>query len=457
MSTGTLSFPDGFLWGAATASYQIEGATQEDGRGLSIWDTFSHTPGKTYHGHTGDIAADHYHRWQQDLDLMAELGLQTYRFSVAWPRVLPEGTGRVNQAGLDFYDRLVDGLLERNIQPFITLYHWDLPQALQERGGWPQRATVDAFADYARLIGARLGDRVQHWITHNEPMVVSLIGHFLGLHAPGIQDPAQAFTTGFHLLLSHGYAVRALREVLDSSARIGITLNLSPVHPASDSEEDRQAAARFDLVINRLFLDPLFKGSYPPEFQGLFGPLFPQVSDQDLQTITEPIDFLGINYYTREVITYDPQGLGVQAKQVHPRGREYSQMWEIYPQGLYEILLHVRQEYLQGDHKNLPVYITENGICVPDGVDFDGRVRDTRRINYLHQHLSQLRRAIQDGVPLKGYFVWSLLDNFEWSFGYKMRFGLTYVDYDNQQRILKDSARWYAEVIKRNGLGAAPV
>jgi beta-glucosidase len=447
MATRVLRFPEGFLWGAATSAYQIEGAWNEDGRGLSIWDTFSHLPGKTYHGHTGDVASDHYHRWAEDVALMAALGLKAYRFSVAWPRILPEGVGRINPAGLGFYDRLVDALIERGIEPVVTLYHWDLPQALQDRGGWPARDTAYHFAEYARVVADRLGDRVTFWITHNEPFVTAVAGYLRGEHAPGIQDPLAAFRAGHHLLLSHGLAAQAIRASVRRPPSVGIALNLSPVHPASEAALDHAAARRMDGFLNRLFLDPLFLGRYPDDLRRLAGPLFPHLEPDDLSTIAQPLDFLGANYYTRLVVRHDPAVPPLQASQVQPEGSEYSQMWEIYPRGIYELLVR-----LWTDYRPAALWVTENGVCVPDGVDADGRVRDARRIAFLRDHIAQVHHAIQEGVPVRGYFVWSLLDNFEWAYGYRMRFGLIYVDYDTQARTVKDSGWWYARVVRENGL-----
>ncbi|MEW6716983.1 MAG: GH1 family beta-glucosidase [Chloroflexota bacterium] len=444
-------FPKNFFWGTATSSYQIEGAWDQDGRGLSIWDTFCRQAGTIEDGSSGEVAADHYHRWQEDINLMSELGLNAYRFSIAWPRILPEGTGKVNTPGLDFYDRLVDALLERNIQPFPTLYHWDLPQTLQDRGGWPNRDTAQAFGEYACILGERLGDRVNYWITHNEPMVMALAGHFLGEHAPGVRDPVAAFATAVNLLISHGYAVQALRDTSQAEAKIGITLNLAPVHPASDSEEDLRSAERFDMVINRLFLDPVLRGSYPVELTKPLESVFPKVTTEDLKLISTHIDFLGVNYYTRNVVRHDPDFPFVQAEQIHPQGNEYSQMWEIYPPGIYELLTHVWDKYGKDNYPGLRLFITENGICVPDGIDFDGRVRDERRIRYLRDHLKYTKQAMDEDVPVDGYFVWSLLDNFEWAHGYQMRFGLVYVDFKTQKRTIKDSGRWFARVVKENG------
>ena len=442
-----LQFPSGFMWGAATAAYQIEGAWNEDGKGLSIWDTFSHQPGKIKRGDTGDVAADHYHRWEEDVRLMADLGLKAYRFSISWPRVVPEGTGAVNPAGLDFYDRLVDALLANGIEPFITLYHWDLPQALHERGGWPNRDVARYFAEYARVVAERLSDRVTYWITHNEPLVTAIAGYLAGEFAPGIQDPAAAFQTTHHLLLSHGYATEALRAVARRPLQVGITLNLSPVHPASDSEQDHLAATRFDGILNRMFLDPVFRGQYPEDVRALLGPTFPPTQPDDMGHVAVPLDFLGVNYYTRSVARYDPNSPIIEATEVQPEGSEYSQMWEIYPPGMYEILARVWHDY-----RPASIYVTENGIPVPDGLDLDRRVRDGRRIGYLRDHVAQIHRAIAGGVPMRGYFVWSLIDNFEWALGYSMRFGLAYVDYETQKRTVKDSGRWYAGVIGENGV-----
>ena len=442
-----LRFPEGFIWGAAASAYQIEGAWNEDGKGPSIWDTFCRIPGKIRNGDTGDVAADHYHRWEEDVNIMAELGLKAYRFSISWPRIFPEGVGEVNRKGLDFYSRLVDKLLAHGIEPFVTLYHWDLPQALQDRGGWPSRDTAYAFAHYAETVAGELGDRVSFWITHNEPFVAALIGHFTGEHAPGIQDPSAAFSAAHHLLLSHGLAAQAIRAAASRKPEVGIVLNLHPVHPASPSEEDQLAARRFDGIINRMFLDPIFRGKYPEDIVELLGFLLPEIRPGDMETISVPIDFIGINYYTRSVARFDPEFPLIQASQIHPEGNEYSQMWEIYPPGIYEIVTRVWKEYDPNS-----IFLTENGVPVPDGVDFDGRVRDERRIRYLKNHLIHLHRAISEGAPVRGYFVWSLLDNFEWAYGYSMRFGLVYVDYPTQKRIIKDSGRWYAQVIRENGL-----
>lgn len=449
-----LQFPPGFIWGVATSAYQIEGAWNEDGRGPSIWDTFSHTPGKILNNDSGDVAADHYHRWKEDFALLSELGIPAYRFSTAWPRIQPEGSGPANPKGLDFYDRLVDELLRRKIEPYVCLYHWDLPQPLQDQGGWGNRLTASRFAEYARLVARRLGDRVRYWFTHNEPWVAAFVGHFLGDHAPGKKDLGAALKALHHLLLSHGLAADALHAEIRQPIRIGITLNLNPVHPASDSPKDRQAADRVDLFMNRLVLDPLLKGTTPLQDSSLIKLLIGRVVQEgDLEKIRQ-VDLLGINYYSRAVMKHSSKIPVLNVEQVHPEGNEYSGMWEIYPPGMYEILKYVWEGYLQPlpPEQRAELLITENGVPVPDGVDFDGRVRDERRIRYLRDHLAQVHRAIEAGIPVRGYFHWSLLDNFEWALGYSQRFGLIYVDFKTQKRIIKDSGRWFARVIKENGV-----
>ena len=448
MTDNILRFPEGFVWGAATSAYQIEGGVAEGGRGPSIWDTFCRSECKVFQGHTGDVACDHYHRYAEDVELMRSLGLHAYRFSIAWPRILPEGRGEVNPEGLDFYDRLVDALLAAGIQPFATLYHWDLPQALQDAGGWASRDTVGAFCEYADAVSRRLGDRVKNWITHNEPWVVAFLGHAWGRHAPGLQDMATALQVAHHLLLSHGESVPILRENGGAGAQVGITLNLAPVHPASPAAKDVAAARRRDGYLNRWFLDPLFKGTYPEDMLALYGELAPTVRPGDMARIAAPLDFLGVNYYTRNLVRDDPESPELGSRLVTPEGAEVTEMgWEVYPQGLYELLIRLRDDY-----RPPAIYITENGAAFPDEATPDGRVFDPRRIAYLDGHLRQAHRAIREGVPLKGYFVWSLLDNFEWSHGYSKRFGLVYVFYPTQQRIVKESGYWYRRVIERNGL-----
>jgi beta-glucosidase len=441
------AFPGGFIWGSSTSAYQIEGAWDEDGRGVSIWDEFCRQPGRIRDNASGDVAANHYHRWKEDVDLMARIGLTAYRFSISWPRILPAGTGAVNGPGLDFYDRLVDALLEQGITPFPTLYHWDLPVPLHERGGWTVRDTACAFADYAAVVAHRLGDRARHWITHNEPFVMALGGYFMGQMAPGIQDPVAALRAVHNLLLSHGLAVRSLRQACSGAIEAGIALNVNPVHPATDSPDDARAARLMDGVLNRLFLDPIFRGSQPADIKELLYSIDPDLWETDLEIMAEPIDFCGVNYYTRSVVRHEPAIPLIEAAPVYPGGREYSQMWEIYPEGLYEITARIHRDY-----RPSKILITENGVCVPDGIDFDGRVRDFRRIAYLHAHIAQVKRLIDSGIPVGGYFVWSLLDNFEWTYGYDMRFGLTYINYSTGGRVLKESGLWFSRVIGAHGL-----
>ncbi|MGB9877293.1 MAG: GH1 family beta-glucosidase [bacterium] len=442
-----LVFPPQFFWGTATASYQIEGGWNEDGKGESIWDVFSHTQGKIRDGSTGDVACDHYHRWKEDVALMKEIGCNAYRFSISWPRVFPKGKGKVNPAGLSFYDRLVDALLNANITPFITLYHWDLPQALQDEGGWANRDTAYYFAEYASVVGHKLGDRVKHWITHNEPWVVAWIGYGWGEHAPGLRNEKVAIQVAHHLLLSHGLAVGILKDIIPDS-EVGITLNLSPIHPASDREEDKLAASRQDGFLNRWFLDPVFRGHYPPDILELFGANAPKVIPGDMALISRKVDFLGINYYSRGIVKFNPNALPLQVEGVAPEKAEFTEMgWEIYPPGIYEIIMRVQRDY-----KPDKLYITENGAAFADEVAPDGGVHDEKRIEYLREHFIQAHRAIQDGARLCGYFVWSLMDNFEWAHGFTKRFGIVYTDYATQKRIKKDSALWYKKVIEENGL-----
>jgi beta-glucosidase len=437
----------GFLWGAATSAYQIEGAVHADGRGESIWDRFSHTPGKTFNGQTGDVAVDHYHRWREDIALMRLLGLRAYRFSIAWPRIIPLGQGPTNESGLDWYERLVDGLLEAGITPFATLYHWDLPQALQDRGGWANRETVDAFADYAEIVVRRLGDRVGYWITHNEPWVASIVGNYFGEHAPGVRDLRTALRVAHHLLVSHGRAVTRTRAIA-SNPQVGITVNMSPSRPASASPSDVEAATRYDEFVNRWFLDPLYGRGYPEGMRRQYGDCFEAPPDADMDEIAAPCDFLGINYYSPTIVRSDGAGgfepLGPD--ELAARGFTLTEMgWPVSPHGLHEVLTTVQRDY--GPRA---VYVTENGIAVKDNV-CDGRVADVERIGYLSGHVSAMRRAIADGVPVRGYFAWSLLDNFEWAQGYSKRFGLVYVDYPSRARIIKESGLWYERLITAAG------
>ena len=459
----SLDFPEGFLWGAATASYQIEGAANEDGRGASIWDTFSHTPGKVLHGDTGDTACDHYHRFEEDLDLMAEIGLKAYRFSVAWPRIQPDGSGPANEKGLDFYRRLVDGLRQRSIEPMLTLYHWDLPQALQERGGWTSRETSERFAEYGGIVYEALSDSVAYWITLNEPWVSAWMGHAYGTHAPGMKDPSAALSATHHLLLGHALAMERMRSMGNpgDDNQLGATLNLHPALPGRDRDADREAARRVDGQANRLYLDPLFRGSYPEDVFSHYRELGADLSfvnDGDLRKISAPIDFLGVNYYFRHVVRDAPEEAhsevpfsDLQVRPIVPHAAEKTAMgWPVDPEGLTQMLVRIKEEYA-----DVPLYVTENGRAVHDYVDPEGGVDDEERISYLDAHFRAAREAMDRGADLRGYMVWSLLDNFEWAEGYSKRFGLVFVDYGTGRRVPKASARWYSEVIGRNGPGCS--
>ncbi|MBX2801542.1 MAG: beta-glucosidase [Myxococcales bacterium] len=446
-------FPRQFVFGAATSSYQIEGAASEDGRGPSIWDTYCRTPGKVQNGDTGDVACDHYHRWPEDIALMKELSLSAYRFSLAWPRWFPTGTESAPvEAGVAFYDRLVDGLLQAGITPWVTLYHWDLPQALQDRGGWADRDTAHRFVAFADAVGQRLGDRVQHFITHNEPWCAGVLGHWLGRHAPGHRDPAEALAAVHHLLLSHGLAVPVLRQHAPA-AEVGITLNLTPAYPASDSIGDALATERIDGHINRWFLDPVHGRGYPADQwahyveEGHLGKAEPTwLRPGDLDTMAAPIDFLGVNYYSRALGRGPEPGNHPRTIEPPPQSSKTDIGWEVAPQGLLDLLLRLQRDY------GTPLVITENGAAYHTGPDEDGRVRDTARIAYYASHLDACALAIEQGVDLGGYFAWSLLDNFEWAEGYSQRFGLVYVDYATQRRVIKDSGRWYADLARTGAL-----
>jgi beta-glucosidase len=441
-----LHFPPGFTWGTATASFQIEGGRSE--RGDSIWDDFCSWPGKVANGDTGDVADDHYHRFASDVDLLASLGSQAYRFSISWPRILPDGTGAVNAPGLDFYDCLVDKLLEANITPFVTLYHWDLPSALQRLGGWAARDTAYRFVEYVSVVARRLGDRVDRWITHNEPWVVAFLGNLTGIHAPGWDDLGLALQVSHHLLLSHGLAVPILREYSRPDSQVGITLNMSPIYAASESEADIEAAKRQDGYLNRWFIDPLLLGSYPSDMWQYYTWQAPRVAPGDMEIIGAPIDFLGVNYYSRTVIQHSETGF-LHTSSVKPQGEYTAMDWEVYPQGLTALLIRLTRDYGVPD-----LYITENGCAYEDVVEADGSIHDQKRLAYLQQHFAAAHEAIKHGAPLQGYFVWSLMDNFEWALGYTRRFGITFVDYASQRRTLKDSALFYRQVIAANAVEA---
>lgn len=463
-------FPAGFLWGTATAAYQIEGSVNADGRGVSIWDTFSHTPGKTRNGDTGDITSGHYRRLEEDLDLLGRLGASAYRFSVAWPRVQPTGKGPANQEGLDFYRRLVGGLRERGIAPVVTLYHWDLPQPLEDAGGWPERDTVERFAEYAALVGDALADGVELWITLNEPWCSAWLGYGSGKHAPGSRDIGLAVAATHHLLLAHGQAARALRATVADPC-VGITLNLGLTRAASEHEDDQAAARRVDGNLNRIFLDPIFRGEYPADMVEHYRgrqPGFGVVREGDLEVIATPLDFLGVNFYSPAIVadparaqaareagywfspeSPDPVEEDLRQLSLQRPGVPTTQMgWEIEPSALGELLLRVKHDYT-----DLPIYITENGGAFEDYVDPAGCIHDPERIEYLEGHLRALHGAIERGVDLRGYFVWSFLDNFEWAHGFSKRFGLVWVDYPTAARSPKDSFSWYQRTVRANGLG----
>ncbi len=453
-----LRFPDGFLWGAATAAYQIEGAPDADGKGPSIWDTFSHTPGKTYHGDTGDIACDSYHRYPEDIAMLARLGVGAYRFSISWPRIQPDGRGAPNAKGLDYYNRVIDALLGKGITPVVTLYHWDLPQALQDKGGWAVRDIAEIFADFAAIAGEAFGDRVHRWITLNEPWVVAHAGYRDGRHAPGIKDPARAVAANHHLLLAHGRAVAALRAASPSPAQVGITLNLAVVR--ATSPEASGLAAELETRQNGVYLGPLLRGAYPERLTAEFSPARVPglVRDGDFGVIREPIDFLGVNFYAPQYVGIRPDGeprrgeqlIGPNQVLVHPEGMPLTAMnWLVDSSAIYELMTRLRDET-----GGLPLYVTENGSAWYDYVTQDGTVEDYERVKYLRDHLAALHAAISDGVNLRGYFAWSLLDNFEWAEGYAKRFGLVFVDYGTQKRILKRSGEFYASVVRANALPA---
>ncbi|MCG5216174.1 GH1 family beta-glucosidase [Streptosporangium sp. KLBMP 9127] len=461
LTEGRVAFRDGFVWGAATASYQIEGAAKEDGRGRSIWDTFSSVPGKVAGGDTGEVACDHYHRYADDVRLMCDLGLQAYRFSVAWPRIQADGSGPINDLGLAFYDRLVDELLESDITPYATLYHWDLPQALEDLGGWTARDTAYRFADYAQAVHARLGDRVRSWTTLNEPWVAAFLGYGNGVHAPGRKDPAAALHAAHHLLLGHGLSTQALRSA--GAEEIMLVINSSPVltpaqvhAPAAPANEaDAAAVERIHALLTRQFLDPALRGEYPPavletlERHGGLG----HIRDGDLEIINQPIELVGLNYYNPSVVEArlgepaDAAWPGSEDIRFSPADAPTTAMgWPIVPTGLSRLLLR-----LSHDYPEVGLFVTENGAAFDDVVT-DGKVHDTNRVSYLEGHLRAVHAAIEAGADVRGYLAWSLLDNFEWAEGYSRRFGLVYVDYENQARIPKDSALWYRDVIQRNGL-----
>jgi beta-glucosidase len=440
-------FPDTFLWGASTSAYQIEGSPLADGAGPSIWQRFAHSPGRTTNGDTGDIACDHYNRWRSDVTLMKELGLQAYRFSISWSRVFPEGTGRINEKGLDFYEHLVDALLDEGITPNATLFHWDLPSALDDRGGWLNRDVADWFGDYATAVFARLGDRVPMWATLNEPWVVTDGGYLHGALAPGHRNLYEAPIATHNLMRAHGRGVQAYRAE-SRKGQIGLVVNLEPKDAATDSREDRDAAQRGDAYMNRQYLDPVFLGKYPEEMTDIFGNAWPEFSDEDMKLIGQKIDFLGINYYTRGVVRNDPLALPVRIAYVRQPGHAYTETgWEVHPPSLTRTLTWVTERY-----GKLPLYITENGAAIYDTPHtIDGRVDDPIRVWYFREHIKAVHDAMEQGADVRGYFAWSLLDNYEWSLGFSKRFGIVHVNYETQERTPKASALFYREVIRTNG------
>jgi beta-glucosidase len=447
MASASVLFPDDWVWGASTSAYQIEGGVQEGGRGRSIWDTFCLFPGNTRDGASGVVAADHYHRFAEDVALMRELGLGAYRFSVAWPRIFPRGSGKPNIEGIDFYRRLIDELVNAGVDPQVTLYNWDLPQELQDRGGWLNRDTALRFGEYAHTLALAFGDGVSTWTTISEPATAAFLGHWSGEHAPGMRDVRAALLAAHNLLLAHGEGLTALRSEMGPDDRVGIALNIIPAYPAGDSNADLEAAYRYDGFQNRWVLDALYRGTYPDDMVRLYGDDMPEIGENDFRVISQPTDFLGIDYFTRAVVEYDPGSPPMEARIVVPPGAQVTATGrEVYPAGLYDVLTRVHQDYAPGR-----ILITENGAAYPDLL-IDGAVHDPEREAFLHEHILEAHRALQDGVPVAGYSVWSLLDNFEWQRGYEPRFGLIYVDFASQDRIIKSSGRWYAEVTRENGV-----
>jgi beta-glucosidase len=442
-------FPDDFLWGAATSAYQIEGSPTVDGAGRSIWHRFSHTPGNTYLDQTGDVACDHYRRYKDDVAIMGDLGLNAYRFSISWSRIYAAGTGAINKKGIDFYSRLVDALLEKGIKPNATLYHWDLPEALDDRGGWLNRDISDWFCDYAVTMFDALGDRVEMWSTLNEPWVVTDGGYLAGMLAPGHSNLFEAPVAAHNQLRAHGTVVERFRSTNAAKrGKIGIVVNLEPKYPASESPEDLAAVKRADAYMNRQYLDAVFLGKYPAELLEIFGEAWPEWSDEDMRLIKQPIDFLGVNYYTRKVERYHPEHIPLRTKHVpQPQHTETATNWEVFPEALTKVLLWVTERY-----GKLPIYITENGAAFDDSPHtIDGRIEDPLRVEYYRQHLRAAHDAMKKGVNLRGYYAWSLLDNYEWAHGYSKRFGIVHVDYETQQRTIKSSGRYYSEVIRSKG------
>ncbi|MBY5766974.1 beta-glucosidase [Rhizobium leguminosarum] len=436
-------FPADFRWGLSTSAFQVEGAANVDGRAASIWDTFCAEPGRIRGGATATQACEHYDRSDEDLSLIKTIGANAYRFSVSWPRILPNGRGTVNVAGLDFYDRLIDGLIERGIDPWLTLYHWDLPQALQDKGGWPNRDTAFAFEEFADAVSRRVGDRVRNWITHNEPWCSTIKGYFEGEFAPGLKDLGAAIQSTHHVLLSHGLAIPVLRQNVPQ-ALCGIALSLHPIFAASESEADHAAMVRHDGIRNRWFLDPLYGSGYPEDILAELGASAPTIQSGDIDIISTPTDFLGVNYYFREFVADDAKELPVRTRVTETAAADRTGFnWEVYPEGLTDLLQRLERDYRPG-----PIVVTENGATYPDELDPEGAIKDSDRVSFIRRHIDALHLAMKGGVDVKGYFVWSLLDNFEWAEGYSKRFGLVHVDFQTQKRTMKDSAKWYSEFLR---------
>jgi beta-glucosidase len=444
----TVSFPAGFLWGTASASYQIEGAWNEDGKGESIWDRFCRTPGAIRDGHAGDVACDFYHRYRDDIALMSELNLSAARISLSWPRVLPEGKGRLNIKGIDFYQRVVDELLRRNLRPFVTLYHWDLPQALEDLGGWPNRELAHYFADYAATAVEHLGDRVKHWMVFNEPWIFTILGYLTGRHAPGRREPAQAIRATHVVNLAQAMATRALRAARHKPEAVGTAFSMAPCHPVEDKDEHRAAAERWHRFSNLWFLETAMRGRYPDAYMS--GPLDDRlgIAPGDLDAIREPLDFIGINLYSRAVVAHVPDDTNLAARPVRTEGGERTDFdWEVCPTALSEMIMRISNDY-----RGIPIYVTENGCSYADGPGPDGKVDDQRRISFLRRYIAEVGRAISQGADVRGYFLWTLTDNFEWAEGYNQRFGIVWCDFESQRRIVKQSGRWYARLAASNVL-----
>lgn len=442
-------FKEDFLWGASAAAFQIEGAWDEDGKGESIRDRYCHHPGNVANGDKGDVACDHYHRYREDIALMKELGIQVQRLSISWPRIFPRGVGEINQKGLAFYQNVIDCMLENGIQPFVVLYHWDLPQKLQDTGGWANRETASLFAEYAGRVFEALGNRVRYWATILEPQVIAYNGNWMGNMAPGIRDFSTALQVSHNLLRGHGMAVKRFRE-MGMTGEIGIINYFPTAYPATEAEEDRRATVRHDGVWTRWFLDPVFKGCYPEDMWQWHkekGVVLPEICPGDMEVISQKIDFLGINYYYSDFVKAGTDIWPTMASLAKPPVEQFTQMgWPVYPNGFYDALMRVQRDY------GIKMIVTENGGAFHDVVNWKGEVDDDARVSYLHDHLIQLHRAIQDGAEVRGYLVWSIMDNFEWAFGYEKRFGIVYIDYLTQKRIVKKSGRWYSEVIRSGGV-----